>query len=107
MASLYWFSRVLRTSSFDKSIASHRGSLHGTLIMHGYENMRINDMEIAGGKEGCWISIGHFFISQVPPHIGSSGQYWEIVMCACDGNDLNKARTIAVEVATLSKRINP
>lgn len=109
MASLYWSSRVLKTSSGSSSILSHRGSLHGTLIIHGYQNVRINDLEIAGeNKErDCYFSIAHFLISQVPPHIGSSGRYWEIVMCACDGNDVNKARMVVNQISMLSQRLNP
>ncbi|MFD4815082.1 hypothetical protein [Peribacillus butanolivorans] len=104
---LYWSSRVLHTSSADKSIFSHRGSLHGTLITHGYKNVRINDQEIAGAtnENDCWFSIGHLFISQ--SQYGSPGQYWEIVMCACHGNDVNRARMVVDYISTLSQRINP
>jgi hypothetical protein len=56
----------------------------------GFSIARVNDGEIAGSKDGCWISIAH--LSHPSPN-----RWWEVIMVSCDGNNVELARTVTTQ----------
>jgi hypothetical protein len=59
---------------------------------HGFTDIRRNDLEVAGNKNGCVLSIGHF-------SRGTPFAFWEVTMCAGpDGPTTQGTRDEAVKV---------
>ena len=71
MASLWWHSSR-RQLGEGQPIASFHQFLANIMNQHGFQNTRGTDAEAAGGKNNCWVSVGHFNIS--------GPLYWEVVM---------------------------
>ncbi|HDX9637549.1 hypothetical protein [Bacillus thuringiensis] len=85
----------MTVSSALSGIGEYKGVLRTTLGQKGFSDVRSNDMEVAGGKNGCWVSIGHFHITD--------WTYWEIVMCGGDSPEITNATVN--EVVTIIKNL--
>lgn len=75
MAALWWHSSQ-RQLAEGQPIASFNQFQANILNQHGFADTHGNELECAGGKNGCWLSVGHF-------PIGNS-LYWEVVMASGD-----------------------
>jgi hypothetical protein len=71
MAALWWHSSKRQLGN-GQPITSFNQFMANVMSQHGFTNTRGNNLEAAGGKNGCWVSVGHFPIS--------GSLYWEIVM---------------------------
>ena len=71
MAALWWHSSKRQLAN-GQPIASFNQFLANIMNNHGFQNTHGNELEAAGGKNNCWVSVGHFNIS--------GALYWEIVM---------------------------
>lgn len=94
MAALFWNSSRRQLSN-GQPIASFNQYLANQLKRHGFADTRGNELEAAGAKNGCWVSVGHF-------PIGGS-QYWEVVMAS--GSDGPTTQAVVNEVASLFRGI--
>lgn len=90
MAALFWHSSQRQLSN-GQPIASFNQFLANIMNNHGFANTRGNQQEAAGGKNGCWVSVGHFPIS--------GALYWEIVMAS--GADGPTTQATVNEVVSL------
>lgn len=59
----------------------------------GFSDVGISELDVAGNKGACRVSIGHFRIADP--------RFWEIVMCSCDGYDAETARRTVNKVVTM------
>lgn len=75
MAALWWNSSK-RQLDAGQPIASFHQFLAGIMNRRGFQNTHGNELEAAGGKNGCWVSVGHFNIS--------GSLYWELVIGSAD-----------------------
>lgn len=91
MSALYWHSEVRVLSEALANIGELKHVVSVELGRDGFADVRHNQLEVAGGKNGCWISIAHF-------HIGDA-RFWEVVMGGGDNFDTTK-RTVE-EVVTM------
>lgn len=89
-ASLWWQSEKRHVSKALTGIGEFKLIIERSLELKGFNNVTVNSLEVAGGKNGCWLSIGHFIISD--------RLYWEVVMCS--SNDMNQAKLLVEDVAT-------
>jgi hypothetical protein len=83
MAALWWHSEVRVVSEATAGIGELKRVIGHALGQKGFANVVVNDLEVAGGKNNVWTSIGHF-------HIGDR-RFWEIVMCSGDVSDVTRA----------------
>lgn len=60
------------------------------LTRRGFSNVRVSGVDISGFKNGCMISIAH--LSHPKPN-----RWWEVIMCSCDGNNVELAQTVVNE----------
>ena len=91
MASLWWHSDSRHVSEALSGIGELRRVISHSLTQHGFADVRANDLEVAGGKSGCWVSIAHFAVTD--------RQYWEVVMSA--GGDNQTTQQVRDEVVTM------
>jgi hypothetical protein len=88
MAALFWNSHR-RNIVEGNPLSGVKVVIAGKLQQLGFTDIRRNDLEVAGNKNGCVLSIGHF---QIAPN-----QFWEIVMCGGpDGPTTQRTRDEAV-----------
>jgi hypothetical protein len=92
MAALWWHSEVRQVSEALSGIGELKRVISGSLGQRGFTDVRVNDLEVAGGKNACWVSIAHFHIAD--------RQYWEVVMGTGDNSDTTRA-TVDEVVALL------
>jgi len=59
-------------------IGEFKGQAANALQEKGFADVRTNDLEVAGGKAGTWVSIGHFPIA--------GRDYWEVAMGSGDSD---------------------
>jgi hypothetical protein len=93
MASLWWNSEVRDVSVALSGIGELKSVISNALNGKGFSDVHVNNLEVAGAKNGVWISIGHFHITD--------RQFWEIVMGS--GNTVEQTKEIVDEVVTLLK----
>lgn len=91
MASLWWNSEVRDVSVALSGIGELKLVVSNALKEKGFSDVHINNLEVAGAKNGVWISIGHFHIAD--------RRFWEIVMGSGDTGEQTKG--IVNEVVTL------
>src|SRR5690606_21907183 len=72
MSALYWRSEVRVLREALANIGELKPVVSVEVGRDGFADVRHNQLEVAGGKNGCWISIAHF-------HIGDA-RFWEVVM---------------------------
>lgn len=96
MAALWWHSSQRQLDN-GQPIGSFNQFVANALSQHGFVNTRGNDQEAAGGKNGCWVSVGHFQIG--------GPRYWEIVMGSAD-NDQAAQSTVNEAVSVLQGIVN-
>jgi hypothetical protein len=89
MAALWWHSSQ-RQLADGQPIASFNQFLANIMNNHGFQNTHGNQLEAAGGKNNCWVSVGHFNIS--------GSLYWEIVMGSAE--DAQTAEATVNEVVS-------
>lgn len=75
MAFLWWHSER-RNFRDEAGVDELKFVIANLLTQNGFSNVRHSDLEIAGGKDGAWVSIAHFQIAD--------RQYWEVTMTAGD-----------------------
>jgi hypothetical protein len=90
MAFLWWNSSVREIPEVIGSIGELKVVIAGELGKHGFADVRRSDLEVAGGKAGCWVSIAHFEIAPL--------RYWEVVMASGDTADAKAVNDEAVAV---------
>jgi hypothetical protein len=71
-------------------IGELKGVVADTLKERGFTDVRTNDLEVAGGKAGTWVSIGHFPVS--------GRDYWEVIMGSGDSNSTKATVDEAVQI---------
>jgi hypothetical protein len=91
MATLWWHSGVRNVSEALSGLGELKSIISDKLKELGFSDVRVNGLEVAGGRDGCWLSIGHFHIVD--------RQYWEIVMCS--GDTVEKTRGLVDEVVAM------
>jgi hypothetical protein len=89
MAALFWNSNIRELTPGTANIGTLKNVIEHTLREIGFADVRRNDLEVAGGKNGVWVSIAHF-------HIGDR-RFWEVVMAS--GDALDATRNTSSEVA--------
>jgi hypothetical protein len=77
MAFLWWNRDLRQVSEALSGINELKSVIGNELTRLGFANVRVNEWEVAGGKNGVWISIPH---SQI-----ADRRYWEMVIGAGDG----------------------
>jgi len=82
MAALWWHSEIRILSEALTSLAELKDVISVRLSQQGFTDVRVNDLEVAGGKNNCWVSIAHFHIS--------GRRYWEVVMGSGDSADTTR-----------------
>lgn len=82
MAALYWNSQVRTLTPGTGHIGSLKVVIENVLKQNGFLDVRRNDLEVAGGKNGVWLSIGHFQID--------GPDFWELVMASGGDFDVTK-----------------
>lgn len=91
MASLYWHSEV----RFLSEALAHIGELKHVASVElgriGFTNIQHNELEVAGGKGACWLSIAHFHIAD--------RRFWEVVMAS--GDDFNQTKAAVDEAVAM------
>jgi hypothetical protein len=95
MSALWWNSEVRIVSEALSGIEELKFVISRSLPEKGFSDVRVNDLEVAGGKNNCWLSIGHFHIAD--------RSYWEVVMCA--GDTLETTKGVAEEVVALLREL--
>ena len=93
MASLWWNSEIRDVSVALSGIGELKSVISNALNGKGFSDVHVNNLEVAGEKNGVWISIGHFHIAD--------RQFWEIVMGS--GNTVEQTKGVVDEVVTLLK----
>ena len=78
MAFLWWHSQRRHVSEALSGIGELKNVAANALEERGFTNVRTNDLEVAGGKAGTGVSIGHFPIS--------GRDYWEVIMGSGDSD---------------------
>ena len=94
MASLFWNSEVRELPESIENVVIWRTVVEGGLRRLGFANVRRSNLDVAGGKGGCWVSVAHFHIA--------GRRFWEVVMCGGDAADATK-NTVA-EVVDMIRR---
>jgi hypothetical protein len=89
MAALWWHSSKRQLAN-GQPIAAFNQFLANIMNNHGFQNTHGNELEAAGGKNNCWVSVGHFNIS--------GALYWEIVMGSAE--DAQTAEATVNEVVS-------
>ena len=88
MAALWWLSYKRRLGPPPFTVAAFRNEMAARMLESGFHNVVVNEFEVAGGLDGCWVSMAHFFAG------GRLGDdYWEVIMCA--GDSLRNVRAVA------------
>ena len=95
IAALFWNSSVRTLTPGTANIGSLKIVVENTLRQDGFADVVRNNLEVAGGKNGVWISIAHFQI-QGP-------DFWEVVMGG--GDDGNTTRDTVSGVADRLQRL--
>src|SRR5262245_17547965 len=75
MASLWWSFRG-RHLPAGTGIGEWKVAIKGAFERDGFSDVRLTDLEVAGGKDGCWVSVAHFRVAE--------REFWEVVMAAGD-----------------------
>ena len=88
MAALWWHEYERHVSEALSGLGELKTVIGDELTSHGFTDVRVNDVEVAGGKADCWISIAHFHIS--------GRAYWEIVMGSADASDTAESTVLRV-----------
>jgi hypothetical protein len=88
MAALFWNSEVRTLTPGTGHIGALKIVIENVLKEKGFLDVRRNDLEVAGGKNGVWLSIAHFHID--------GPRFWEVVMAS--GDDLDITKNIINEV---------
>lgn len=91
MASLWWNSEVRDVSVALSGIGELKLVISNALKKKDFSDVSLNNLEVAGGKNGVWISIGHFHIAD--------RRFWEIVMGS--GDSVEQTKGVVNEVVTL------
>jgi hypothetical protein len=95
MAALFWNSSRRTLTSGTGSIVGLRIVIENTLRQDGFADVVRNNLEVAGGKNGVWVSIAHFQIQ--------GRDFWEVVMGS--GDDVNTTRDTVSAVANRLQRL--
>jgi hypothetical protein len=90
MAFLWWHGQRRHVSEALSGIGELKDVAANSLKERGFTDVRTNDLEVAGGKAGTWVSIGHFPIS--------GRDYWEVIM---GSGDSDSTRTTVDEAAQI------
>lgn len=91
MAALYWNCEVRVLGKAEAGIGEVKGVIEVKLQEDGFSDVRLNNLEVAGGKNGVWLSIAHFRIED--------SRYWEVVMAS--GNSFDVAKNTVGEVVEM------
>ncbi|WKG04965.1 hypothetical protein [Mycolicibacterium sp. HK-90] len=67
------------------------------LTRWGFSDVRVNEAEISASKNGARVSVAHL----THP---SPDRWWEVIMCCCDGSDVDLARTTVTQASNAIKR---
>ncbi len=97
MSALWWNAEVREVSDALSGIGEWKFAISSSLRDKGFNDVRVNDLEVAGGKNNCWLSIGHFHIAD--------RSYWEVVMCG--GDTVETTKDTAEDVVTLLRELHP
>jgi len=88
MATLWWMTSLgnegVNYGDFNR-LQQQRQWIAEEMTRRGFSDVRVGDMDISASKEGCWISIGH--LSHPSPN-----RWWEVIICGCDGSNVELAR---------------
>lgn len=95
MAALFWNSSRRTLTPGTANIGSLKIVIEGALKKDGFADVRRNNLEVAGGKNGVWVSIAHFQIQ--------GSDFWEVVMGS--GDDGNTTRDTVNAVADRLQRL--
>jgi hypothetical protein len=82
MAALFWNSEVRVLPEPIENIGVWRSVIDDGLRRHGFANVRHTNLEVAGGRDGCWVSVAHFHIAD--------RSFWEVVMGGGDSTEGTK-----------------
>jgi hypothetical protein len=96
MASLWWQSQRRDVSGALAGVGELRFLIFNELQGQGFTGVVTNDLEVAGGKDGCWVSIAHFPIAD--------RAFWEVVMVS--GDTVEATRSIADSVAATLRNMH-
>ncbi|MGX5557781.1 hypothetical protein [Bacillus cereus] len=90
-AALRWNSRIRYLSEALGSIGELKLVISDELKKMGFSNVNINESEVSGEKDRCWVSIAHFYIA--------GREFREIVMCS--STNYTKAKMIVDHIVTM------
>ena len=95
MSALFWNNqrRTVGGENGPNSLSDLKIVIAGKLKQQGFTDIRRNDLEVAGNKNGCVLSIGHFR--------AAPGEFWEVVMCGGTDGPTTQ-RTVNETVAMLA-----
>ena len=94
MAALFWNSEVRNLSEATENIGELKRVIENELQKNRFLDVRRNNLEVAGGRDGVWLSIAHF-------HIGGR-KFWEVVMASGGSADVTR-NTVGEVVDKLRK----
>lgn len=95
MAALFWNSQVRVLTPGTANIGTLKRVIENELRQNGFLDVRRNDLEVAGGKNGVWLSIAHFQID--------GPRFWEVVMAS--GDDFEVTRDTVDVIVTKLRRL--
>jgi hypothetical protein len=82
MSALFWNSEV-RVIGEGTTIGDVKVAIRDELSQRGFQDVRVNSLEVAGGKNGVWLSIAHLRIEPT--------RFWEVVIGSGDSFDITKS----------------
>ena len=95
MSALFWNNqRRIVGENVPNPLSDLKVVIAGELQKLGFTDIRRNDLEVAGNKNGCVLSIGHFR--------AAPGEFWEVVMCGGTDGPTTQG-TVNETVAMLAK----
>ena len=89
MAALFWHNQI-REIVVGHNIGDVKAAIELELRQRQFQDVRRTAQEVAGGRNGVWLSVGHLRIEPT--------RFWEVVMGAGDSGDITK--NTVEEIAT-------
>lgn len=94
-SALWWHSEVRQVSPALSGVGELKFLASEELKRKGFSDVRNNDLDVFGVKEGVVVSIAHFRIAD--------RQYWEVVMSS--GDTVEKTKRINGEVVEILRNM--
>ena len=99
MATLWWATHLgndgVNYGDFNR-VQAQKQLIAEELAKREFFNVRVSDVEVSASKAACLISIAH--LSHPTPN-----RWWEVIICSCDGNDVELARNTVNQVMNAIK----